>query len=88
MTVLFLSILAGVIGAYFAASEWPARTVHGVMNLALGLIAGTVSWAATAEIAAFEQSLSTFLIIFGVGAMTGGFATLGAGSLRNLLSGR
>ncbi|NIR58620.1 MAG: hypothetical protein GWO02_03430, partial [Gammaproteobacteria bacterium] len=49
--------------------------MSGVMNAALGLIGGTLSWAATVEIAVLEQSLSTFMIVFGVGLMTGGLAT-------------
>jgi len=88
MTVLFLSIFAGTIGATLAAGHWPARSMSGVMNTALGLIGGTLAWAATVEIAALEQSLSTFMIVFGVGMMTGALATLGAGSLRNLLAAR
>jgi len=88
MTVLFLSIFAGAIGAILAAGQWPARTMSGVRNFALGLMGGTLSWAATVEIAELEQSLSTFMIVFGVGLITGGLATLGAGCLRNLLSGR
>lgn len=88
MIVLFLSILAGVIGASLVAGQWPARTMSGAINVALGLIGGTLSWAATVEVAALEQSLSTFMVVFGVGAVTGGLLTLGVGSLRNLLSGR
>ncbi|MHA3976253.1 hypothetical protein ACW9UR_01095 [Halovulum sp. GXIMD14794] len=80
-----MSVLAGAIGAAMAAGLMPERSVHGTLNLVLGILGGTIAFATTVELLHIEPAVSVFLQFLIIGGGTGAAFTLAVGSLRNIL---
>ncbi|MSU88271.1 hypothetical protein GE300_01405 [Rhodobacteraceae bacterium 2CG4] len=83
--MFFVCALAGMIGASMAAGILPGQSIHGVPNLALGALGGTVAFAATVELLLLEPGVSVFLQFLVIGGISGALMTLAIGSLRNIL---
>lgn len=83
--MFFVSVLAGAIGASMAAGLLPGRSVHGTLNLVLGVLGGTIAFAMTFELLNIVPTVSVFLQFLIIGGATGAAFTLGIGSLRNIL---
>ena len=74
--ILFVCILAGAMGASLASALWPERAFNGNLNIALGLLGGTMAWAASVDLAALAPSVSTFLTILIIGNVCGAMLML------------
>ena len=85
--IFFACLLAGAIGAAFAAEFDPSRRFNGGTNVAIGLVGGTLAWTTVTELFAINAGLDSFLAILVFGALCGALLTMGLASLRNILRG-
>lgn len=85
MMILFVCILAGAIGTSLAAGLWPERAFSGNTNIALGMIGGTMAWAASSDLAALQPNVANFLTILVIGGACGVMLNMGLAALRNIL---
>lgn len=82
----FMFTLAGMIGAGIIAEFWPQRAVGGSLNLGFGIVGGGALWAAALESSRLEPAITSLMLTLALGALGGAMVTMGAGSLRNILS--
>ncbi len=82
---LILSVLAGAIGASWAAGTWPRMSLVGAINILFGLIGGVAVWAAAYELSLLAPNFTVLLSLLVLGGLGGALLTLGAGSLRNIV---
>lgn len=84
MTFL-LSVLAGAIGANFASGLWHRYALSGVINIAIGIIAGTAIWTLSQGFGMREPSMSVLMGILTVGSLSGAVFSIALGSLHRVL---
>lgn len=81
----FLSILAGGIGAALISGGLPQHTLSGILNTAIGVIAGTAVWAMTEGMSFAEPSITGLVTVIALCGFGGAVASLTLGILRNVL---
>ncbi len=83
--LLVLCLVGALAGAVIVAGVWPRQSVSGLPNLVLGLMAGTLAFMAIEGFDMNQPRLASFLSNLLIALACGGAASLGAGSLRNIL---
>ena len=85
---LLLCMFAGGIAANMVASILPHRSIHGLVNIMIGLAAGVGAYSLIADFAAYPPSLGALFIMMSAGGLAGIGATLALGGLRNVVFGQ
>jgi len=85
---IVLCLLAGGIAANMVAWFLPQRSIHGILNIAFGLLAGGFAYSLVADFAAYPPSLGALILMMGTGGVFGAATTLLLGGLRNAVFGQ
>lgn len=80
-----LSIVAGAIGANFAAGIWERYALTGTFNTSIGFIAGTCMWTLSQGMPFFQPTMPGLMATLLMGGICGCMFSLALGSLRRIL---